>query len=135
MEGYSGTPLIRKLGIKPEDTVMFVNEPDHYLEILGALPEHVKRLEMKQPGPVNFIHLFAKNEADLHNFFPLCKKRLEKNGMLWVSWIKQSSKLVTDIKESNVRDLGLELGLVDVKICAVDNDWSGLKFVYRKEDR
>lgn len=133
--GYSGTPLIKKLGIKPGNTVMPVEAPDHYPELLGTLPDDVKLTDLEHKGRVDFIHLFAKDEQTLHNLFPPLKEKLDKNGMLWVSWIKKSSKLETDISERDVRELGLELGLVDVKICAVDEDWSGLKFMYRKEDR
>lgn len=133
--GYSGTPLVKKLGIKPGNTVLPVNEPDHYFDLLGELPENIEIVDSSYSHPVNFIHLFAKDEAALHYDFPSLKSKLDKNGMIWVSWIKKSSKMDTDISESNVRSLGLELGLVDVKICAVDDDWSGLKFMYRKEDR
>jgi len=135
MAGYSETPLIKKLGIKTGNTLMFVNEPGHYTDLLGKLPENVEVVGPDHPGPVNFIHIFADNKLSLHNFFPPCIEKLDKNGMLWVSWIKQSSRLETDIKGNDVRELGLELGLVDVKVCAVDKDWSGLKFMYRKEDR
>ncbi|MDR8393689.1 hypothetical protein NC796_21220 [Aliifodinibius sp. S!AR15-10] len=133
--GYSGTPLLKKLGIKPGMTMMPVHEPDHYFDLLGELPGEVKLVRMGNPDPVDFIHLFAKKEAILHNEFPPLKSQLNKTGMLWVSWIKKSSKLETDISENDVRKLGLELGLVDVKICAVDEDWSGLKFMYRRKDR
>lgn len=133
--GYSGTSLIKKLGIKPDFTVMPVNEPDHYFDLLGELPGEVKLVRTGYSDPVDFIHLFARDESTLHNDLPPLKSVLAKNGMLWVSWIKKSSNLETDISESDVRELGLEIGLVDVKICAVDKDWSGLKFVYRKEDR
>lgn len=133
--GYSGTPLIKKLGIKPGNTILFVNEPKGYPDLLGSLPEEVERVDFNHPNSIDFIHLFAENESKLHNLFLPCKEKLDKNGMLWVSWIKKSSKLETDISERDVRELGLELGLVDVKICAVDEDWSGLKFMYRKEDR
>lgn len=133
--GYSGTPLIKKLGIKPGNIVMFVNEPDHYQALLDAFPENIEWVDLSHPDSVDFIHLFASNETLLHNLFPLCKEKLDTDGMLWVSWIKKSSRLETDISERDVRELGLRLGLVDVKICAVDEDWSGLKFVYRKENR
>lgn len=133
--GYSGTPLVKKLGIKPGNTVMPVNEPEHYIDLLGEMPEEVDIVDSSYSRPVNFIHLFARDEAALHLDFPPLKSRLDKNGMIWVSWIKKSSKLETDISESDVRSLGLKLGLVDVKICAVDEDWSGLKFMYRKKDR
>lgn len=133
--GYSGTPLVKKLGIKPGYTVMPVNEPKHYFELLGKLPEDVQVVNSSHQEPVNFIHLFAENKQKLHNYFPSLKPKLNKSGMIWVSWIKMSSNMETDINENDVRSLGLEIGLVDVKICAVDEDWSGLKFVYRKEDR
>lgn len=133
--GYSGTPLVKKLGIKPGNTMLAVNEPGHYFELLGELPDNVKVVNSTCKEPVNFIHLFAKDEATLHKDFPALKPKLDKNGMIWVSWIKKSSKLETNISENDVRTLGLEIGLVDIKICAVDENWSGLKFVYRKEDR
>lgn len=133
--GYSKTPLIRKLGIKPGNRILLLNTPSHYLELLGELPPDVKIVNEKSERLLPFIHLFAKDSKDLVEQFPLAKQRLEKDGMLWVSWIKKSSKMETDISESDVRNLGLELGLVDIKICAVDEDWSGLKFMYRTKDR
>lgn len=133
--GNSKKPLLKKLGIKSGMSVMPVNEPEHYFELLGKLPGKVKLVRKSNPDPVDCIHLFAPDEHTLHNQFPPLKSILKKEGMLWVSWIKKSSKLQTDISESDVRNLGLELGLVDVKICAVDEDWSALKFMYRKEDR
>lgn len=132
--GYSKTPLVRKLGIKPGNKILLIKAPDHYLDLLGELPPDVTIVEESEEQ-VPFIHFFAKDEKDLKEYFPVAKKRLEKDGMLWVSWIKKSSKKETDISESDVRSLGLEIGLVDVKICAVDADWSGLKFMYRKKDR
>jgi len=114
---------------------MFVNEPAHYLEMLGELPDGVTIIEQSRKGPVDFIHFFAENEAQLHILFPSCKEKMDINGMIWASWIKGSSKMDTDINGNDVRRLGLEIGLVDIKVCAVDEDWSGLKFMYRKEDR
>lgn len=133
--GYSGTPLIKKLGIKPEQRVLFINAPDHYRKLLGTLPDHTVLLKPDGTQSADFIHFFAGDEQTLNKWLPLCKKRLDKEGMVWVSWIKKSSALETDISESDVRNKGLEVGLVDVKICAVDKDWSALKFVYRKKDR
>ena len=135
MTGYSGTPLLKKLGIKPGYKVLIVNEPDHYLEILGSLPEQAQVVKVDYPKPVDFIHVFCRDEEELNNSFPPLKEKLAKHGMLWVSWIKKSSKLDTDITGNEVRSLGLQIGLVDVKVCAVDEDWSGLKFMFRKEDR
>lgn len=133
--GYSGTPLLKKLGIKPGNTVLIVNEPDHYRDLLGKLPGDVKFVGPGHEDPVDFIHLFAENEQSLHDHLPPLPARIKKDGMIWVSWIKGSSSRETDINSNDVRSLGLDLGLVDIKVCAVDEDWSGLKFVYRKEDR
>lgn len=133
--GYSKTPLVRKLGIKPGDEILLIKAPSHYLELLGELPPDVTVVDKTTDGKFAFIHLFAKDSKVLSEHFPIAKEQLAKDGMLWVSWIKKSSKLETDISESDVRGLGLEIGLVDVKICAVDQDWSGLKFMYRKKDR
>lgn len=133
--GYSKTPLVRKLGIKPGDIVLLSKAPPYYLDLLGHLPPDVTVVNDGTKGQFVFIHLFAKDSKDLIKYFPIAKDCLAKSGMLWVSWIKKLSKLETDISESDVRNLGLEIGLVDVKICAVDQDWSGLKFMYRKKDR
>lgn len=115
--------------------MLLVNQPDHYFDILGDLPEDVQLADGDVKGPLDFIHLFAENEADLHNNLLPLKEMLAKDGSLWVSWIKGSSKMSTDINGNDVRELGLKTGLVDVKVCAVDKDWSALKFMYRKEDR
>ncbi|MDX1641876.1 MAG: hypothetical protein R3220_09285 [Balneolaceae bacterium] len=133
--GYSKTPLVRKLGIKPGNTILTLKAPSHYFDLLGELPPNVTIADEASEEKVPFIHLFAKDAKDLTGYFPIAKNRLEIDGMLWVSWIKKASKLETDISESDVRGLGLELGLVDIKICSVDEDWSGLKFMYRKKDR
>ena len=133
--GYSKTPLVRKLGIKPGNAILPIRAPSHYFELLGELPPGVTTVDLEAEELVPFIHLFAKDRKDLKTYFPIAKQKLQKDGMLWVSWIKKSSKKETDISESDVRKLGLEIGLVDIKICAVDKDWSGLKFMYRKEDR
>ncbi|OAN61784.1 hypothetical protein A8B79_05000 [Balneola sp. EhC07] len=136
MAGYSGTPLLKKLGIKPDYKILFVNEPDHYQSLLGEFPEGVQLVSQTHPDLIDFIHVFCKIEEELHNLFPPLKEKLDKNGSIWVSWIKKASKnYEATFPESEVRTLGLNLGLVDVKVCAVDEDWSGLKFVYRIEDR
>jgi hypothetical protein len=135
MAGYSGTPLLKKLGIKAGYSVLIVNEPDSYLEMLGEFPEDAEVVDSNYSELVDFIHVFCKNEKELHNYLPPLKTKLAKTGTLWVSWIKKSSKLKTDISGNEVRSLGLQIGLVDVKVCAVDENWSGLKFMYRKEDR
>lgn len=136
MAGYSGTPLLKKLGVKPGYRVLFINEPDHYQSLLGTFPEGVQLVSQTHPDLIDFIHVFCKTEEELHNLFPPLKEKLDKNGLIWVSWIKKASKnYEATFPESEVRTLGLNLGLVDVKVCAVDEDWSGLKFVYRIEDR
>ena len=132
--GYSQTPLLRKLGIKEGQRLIILNAPDDYDLTLGGLPEGVdvaKRLD----GILDFIQFFAVSKAELAAEFPRLKRFLAANGMLWVSWPKRSSKVETDLKESVVMETGLANGLVDVKVAAVDETWSGLKFVYRREDR
>lgn len=134
MAGYSGTPLQKKLGIKPGMRVVFINQPPNYQSTLGKLPPDLQILT--RPGKdMDLLHLFCGSLNDLQKKLPIAKKSLSKNGLLWVSWIKKSAKIETDVGEADVRRLGLDLGLVDVKICAVDETWSGLKFVYRLKDR
>jgi hypothetical protein len=130
--GYSGTPLVAKLGIKAGARAQIVNPPDDFSETLGTLPEGVA---MTSRGALDFAMVFATRKADLAKPFPALRDRLTANGMLWISWPKQSSGAKTDLTENVVRALGLELGLVDVKVCAVDPTWSGLKFVRRLSDR
>ena len=132
--GYSGTPLVKKLGIKPGHRVRFAGAPAGYDKTLGALPDDVN-VASSTRGTFDFIQVFATRRADLERRFGVLKKALCVNGMLWVSWPKKSSPLASDLDEGGVRSTGLSHGLVDVKICAVDDDWSGLKFVYRLRDR
>lgn len=133
--GYSGTPLVKKLGIKSGFSMIAVNQPDYYYKILKDLPEDVHQLDIRSGKKADFIHLFVKEKKMLEKFFPKLKDKLVTNGMLWVSWPKKSSKVPTDVDESLVRKTGLDHGLVDTKICAVNEIWSGLKFVYRIKDR
>ena len=132
--GYSGTPLVKKLGIKENFSIRLVNDPINYLKLLGELPQGVIFIhDVKEPA--DFIHFFALQASILKQQMPLLKKQMKKNGMLWVSWPKRSSGMPSDIDENHIRDFGLSIGLVDVKVCAVDETWSGLKFVYRLKDR
>ena len=132
--GYSGTPLIKKLGIRPASRVAFVDAPSHYVDLLGGLPDGVRVL--RRPGrDMDFLHWFVTREATLWRRFPTLKRALAKDGMIWVSWPKKTSSLESEVIEGDVRAAGLDTGLVDVKICAVDEDWSGLKFMYRLADR
>lgn len=134
MAGYSGTPLIKKLGIKPGYNVCVLNMPEEYLNWLSPLPEGTSVKE-KLAGELDLIHLFVKDRETFQQWFVKCKKNLRKDGMLWISWPKKSSKVPTDLDESVIREFGLKESLVDVKVCAVDETWSGLKFVYRVKDR
>lgn len=130
--GYSKRPLIEKLGLKSDMRAVFLNAPRNYIKSLGALPSNVtvmKRLSY----PLNFIQVFVTMRKDLEKQIPCLKNSLDKEGMLWISWPKSSSGKSTDIKEDTIRDTALPLGLVDVKVCAIDQTWSGLKLVYRKD--
>ena len=133
MAGYSGTPLVKKLGIKPGFNILFVNAPSGYANEL-ELPEDVT-INSRSGKRIDFAQLFVKSEKELKAKFSGYAKRLNTSGMLWVSWPKKSSGVATDVSEGTVRAIGLAAGLVDVKICAVDEVWSGLKFVFRLQDR
>ena len=130
--GYSGTPLVQKLGIKPGARFQFVGAPDDLPALLGPLPVGATYANR---GKLDFSLLFVRKLAELSRNFPRLRDRLEANGMLWVSWPKKSSGVPTDLTENVVRDFGLANGLVDVKVCAIDDIWSGLKFVRRLSDR
>ncbi|HJP60994.1 MAG TPA: DUF3052 domain-containing protein [Gemmatimonadaceae bacterium] len=130
--GYSGTPLVQKLGIKPGARFHLVGAPDHLPDLLGPLPIGATPASR---GKLDFSLLFVRKLAELARNFPRLRDRLESNGMLWVSWPKKSAGVPTDLTENVVRDFGLANGLVDVKVCAIDDTWSGLKFVRRLSDR
>ena len=134
MAGYSGKPLVVKLGLKPRSTAIFLNAPENLPTLLGELPDGVV-IAKKLAGPIDFIHFFTTSRAELEEELPALKAALDKNGMLWISWPKAISKISTDLNDNSVREIGLTSGLVDVKVCAVDEIWSGLKFVYRVADR
>lgn len=134
MAGYSKKSLIEKLGIKPGYKIFVTHEPEKYWKELGKLPDEVVVTKKLTQG-LNFIHYFTASTSELQKYFSELKKCLLLNGILWISWPKKSSKINTDVHESIVREIGLASGLVDVKICAVDEVWSGLKFVYRLKDR
>lgn len=130
--GYSGTPLVRKLGIKPGTRIQFFDPPDDFGETLGPQPDVLKHVSR---GVLDFAIIFVRRRSDLEKRFPLVRDRLESNGMLWVGWPKKSARTTTDLTENVVREIGLNAGLVDVKVCAIDDTWSGLKFVRRTRDR
>jgi len=131
MAGYSGKPLIDKLGIKPGMTVYFHAAPATYLTEVGQLPDGVFTAK-KLNRPVDFMHMFYKRRADLEDDTVLFQQYLEVNGILWVSWPKKASKVETDVTESTLREVLLPLNLVDIKVAAIDDTWSGLKFVWRR---
>ncbi|MFN2514895.1 MAG: DUF3052 domain-containing protein [Pyrinomonadaceae bacterium] len=135
MAGYSGTPLLKKLGIREGFRVGFVNPPKGFQEELGNLPTGVNISIARLPTPLDVIILFANSKRILRVQFPILAEKLSASGMLWVAWPKKASGVVTDLSESDVRQIGLGAGLVDVKVCAVNDIWSGLKFVYRLKDR
>ena len=130
--GYSGTPLIDKLGIKPQTRVQFVSEPPNFTALLGKLPTGC---QVAPRGELDFAILFVTTRADLEKRFDRLRDRLKSNGMLWISWPKKTSGVPSDLTENTVREIGLANGLVDVKVCAIDETWSGLKFVRRLKDR
>ena len=134
MAGYSGTPLVKKLGIRPGFDVAFVNAPENFVKQLD-LPGDVKVRSLSKIKDFDFILVFVKNQKILTAAFAQYSRKIKPNGMLWVSWPKKTSGVQTDVTENIVRDIGLAAGLVDVKVCAIDDVWSGLKFVYRLKDR
>jgi len=130
--GYSRTPLVQKLGIKPGFKVAFVNAPENFASNLN-LPEDVVISSTR--SHLDFAILFVKSETQLQQKFSHLSTKLKPNGMLWVAWPKKSSGVVSDLTFNNVQAIGLAAGLVDTKICAIDDVWSGLKFVFRLRDR
>lgn len=134
MAGYSGTPLPKKLGIKENLRVFFLDSPPEVTAELKDALDSCQRIKDGR-GPLDFAMLFVKSSADLQKKFAKIAKQLAPAGMLWVSWPKKTSGVATDLNENDVRRIGLEAGLVDVKVCAVSDIWSGLKFVIRVKDR
>lgn len=134
MAGYSDTPLMKKLGIKENFAVGVVNSPANLPQLLGDLPANAS-LESRLKKGMNVILIFVTQERVLRRVFRGAKDKIVGNGMIWVAWPKKSSKMTTDLTFDVVQQLGLDEGLVDVKICAIDDVWSGLKFVYRLKDR
>jgi len=135
MAGYSGTPLAKKLGIKEGFLVGLANSPKGFVKELNDLPADVKLLTEKLPKSIDLILLFVDSERNLIKYFPSMMRKIPSNGTLWVAWPKKSSGIETDLSFDKVQKFGLAEGLVDVKICAVNEIWSGLKFVYRLKDR
>lgn len=133
--GYSGTPLARKLGIKSRYRMALLHAPSHYLELLGELPDEVVIDREIIGGDYDIVQAFFQWRADYESEFAALKAAIGSAGMIWISWYKKAAKMPTDISEDVVRDVALVGGLVDVKVAAIDAQWSGLKLVYRRADR
>jgi hypothetical protein len=126
--------LYQKLGIRAGDRIALVNAPQGYDEWLGGLPEGVAFLEL-EAGELDFIHLFSSRQSELHAWISRLKKMIHPGGMIWISWPKRASRVASDLDANVVRSIGLEAGLVDVKVVSVNPIWSGLKFVIPIKDR
>ena len=132
--GYSGTPLPKKLGLKEGGTLVLVNPPNAIDALMVPLPE-TSKLARKLAANNRLVMLFCKDAATLRSALPVVSKKLHADGSLWISWPKKTSKLFVDLTDGGIRALALPTGLVDVKVCAVNADWSGLKLMVRKELR
>jgi hypothetical protein len=132
--GYSGTPLVRKLGILPNENIVAIGAPADYRFLVEDLPVGVA-IGTRAMGGARFVHLFVKRRAELQRRLAQLRSRLAPAGVLWVSWPKKASGVATDVTEEVIRAEALPLGFVDVKVCAVDETWSGLKLMIRKEER
>ena len=133
--GYSGRPLVKKLGIKSGARVLLLHAPAGYLELLGELPADVTIDSEREEGAYDVAHGFYQWRVHYEAEFAQLKGAIRKDGMVWISWYKKASKMPTDITEDVVREVALAGGLVDVKVAAIDAQWSGLKLVYRLADR
>jgi hypothetical protein len=132
--GYSGTPLVKKLGIKPGFKMGLINAPGNYFDLFTDLPPDItitNDVIIKK----DIIHFFTKSEKEFIAMLPGLKNQIKPNGIIWVSWPKKASKVVTDITEDIIRNYALKNGLVDIKVCAVDEIWSGLKLVIPVKER
>ena len=134
MAGTSGKPITQKLGIKPGFCIFVGGAPKAYRDIVGDLPDGA-RLITRLKAPLDMAHLFATKAAGLADKLSACREAIASSGMIWVSWPKKSSGVITDLSDVVVRDVALPLGLVDIKVCAIDEVWSGLKFVIPRDLR
>jgi hypothetical protein len=132
--GYPGTPLAQKLGIKPGMTVAVIGGPKTYGDLIAPVPDGVK-VVAKPSAAAGVIHIFSTKRAHLSTMLVTAIAAMSSSAAIWVSWPKRTSKVATDITENTIRDVALPLGLVDVKVCAVDDTWAGLKLVKRKAKR
>ncbi len=134
MAGYSDKPLARKLGIRPNEQLVALNAPEHYARLLHDLPAGVE-LTSRVGTQAKFVHLFVTKRAELEKRLLSLREKVDDAGVLWVSWPKKAAKVPTDVTEDTIRAVALPLGFVDVKVCAVDETWSGLKLMIRRENR
>jgi hypothetical protein len=134
MAGVSGKPLSQKLGLKPGFRIFVDGAPSDYRGIVGEWPDGAKLVAQLRP-PLDMVHLFASQAKGLATKLSRCRDAIAPDGMIWVSWPKKSSGVATDLGDVVVRDIALPLGLVDIKVCAIDEVWSGLKFVIPKVQR
>ncbi len=133
--GYSGTTLAKKLGIKDSFHITLVNQPDAYLKLFDGLPPNIRWYSNMDMPDMDMIHIFVSSKDLYTELLDRAKKMIKKSGSIWVSWPKKTSGIITDINENIIRETALNAGLVDVKVCAVNETWSGLKLVYRLKDR
>ena len=134
MTGYSGTPLVKKLGIKAGAVIYLAGSPEGYLKLIEPLPESVK-IVARLSGNTDLVHCFSTRKTDLARALITYRAKLKPSAVIWISWPKKSAKVLTDITEDTIRELALPLGFVDIKVCAVTEVWSGLKLVVRKQLR
>ena len=132
--GYSGTPLWRKLGLTPGCRAVFVNAPEHFTGLLAGMPEDV-RVGARLRGPLDLVVCFVSERRVFEQRLPALRRALAPAGMLWTAWPKRASGVRTNMTEDVVRDVALPTGLVDTKVCAIDETWSGLRLVIRKDQR
>lgn len=132
--GYSGTPLAKKLGIKDNYACHFLHIPEYYFNLFEAMPD-IEVVEKPKAERIDFAHVFLMSQEEMKAFVPTVKDYLKKDATLWLSWPKKAAKLDTDLDGNVIRSYGLGIGLVDVKVAAIDDTWSGLKFMYRVKDR
>jgi hypothetical protein len=131
----STTPLFKKLGITNDSEIMVLNQPKNYISFFSDFPSHVVINETENSRQFEFIHIFVRTVKELEGFYKVAKKSLKKNGILWISWPKKTSKIDTELDKFMIMKYGLDNGLVDTKVASIDENWSGHKFVYRLKDR
>jgi predicted CoA-binding protein len=134
MAGYSANPLFKKLSLKEGQRIRLINPPADYSALVGDGMETLKQVDTASE-PVDFVHFFTNSRAELERRLPQLKEQIVKSGRIWISWYKKSAKKETELTENVIRDFALSIALVDVKVCAIDEQWSGLKRVFRLKDR